>query len=409
MLSTEHCLRRAEQLRLIMLSTPDAAEARRIRGYVVKYRVLAERAKETGSPPLNTIQGGPDHLFGKSKGNTQEDKVSSPAQQSQNLAEARSAASDLMEIFSSIGPGVAIVGKTVRVFGRVGRVEGELHASIVQISASGQMEGDITADELAISGRFKGTIRANRVTLGSCAIIEGEIFLRSLAMEENARFEGISSPEENSIDTAASAQVKDPWSCIQHVFERYRNEKEHKMFGKSKGSSYEKDKVSSPAQQSQNLAEVRSAASDSTEISSIGPGMTIVGKISVERTVNVFGRVEGELQGSIVRIHDGGQVEGAIVAQELTIGGRFKGTIHANRVMLNSSAVVEGDISYRSLAIEENAWFQGMSRPQENLIDTSASAQVKNPPSHIQLVPTDQTPSINGALEKEVGTDTATG
>jgi len=135
----------------------------------------------------------------------------------------------------------------------------------------------------------------------------------------------------------------------------------------------------------------------------------IVGKISVERTVNVFGRVEGELQGSIVRIHDGGQVEGAIVAQELTIGGRFKGTIHANRVMLNSSAVVEGDISYRSLAIEENAWFQGMSRPQENLIDTSASAQVKNPPSHIQLVPTDQTPSINGAVEKEVGTDTATG
>ena len=214
------------------------------------------------------------------------------------------------------------------------------------------MEGNYRQTNWLSAAVFKGTIRANRVTLGSRAIIEGEIFLRSLAMEENARFEGISIRRKLHRHRGKRAGQDRGLVCGMS-FERYRNEKEHKMFGKSKGGSYEKDKVSSPAQQSQNLAEVRSAASDSTEISSIGPGMTIVGKISVERTVNVFGRVEGELQGSIVRIHDGGQVEGAIVAQELTIGGRFKGTIHANRVILNSSAVVEGDISYRSLAIEE--------------------------------------------------------
>jgi cytoskeletal protein CcmA (bactofilin family) len=32
--------------------------------------------------------------------------------------------------------------------------------------------------------------------------------------------------------------------------------------------------------------------------------------------------------------------------------------------------VVEGDIYHRSLAIEENAQFEGMSRRQENVIDT---------------------------------------
>ena len=93
--------------------------------------------------------------------------------------------------------------------------------------------------------------------------------------------------------------------------------------------------------------------------------MTVVGKISSEGTLNVFGRVEGELHASIVRISDGAQVEGAIAAQELTIGGRFKGTIQANRVTLTSSAVVEGEIHHRSLAIEENAWFAGVSRPEE--------------------------------------------
>ena len=174
------------------------------------------------------------------------------------------------------------------------------------------------------------------------------------------------------------------------------------MFGKSK-RFLETD--ASPSQKSQlprGLSE-----SDSTEISSIGPGMTIVGKISVEGTLNVLGRLEGELQGSIVRICDGGQVEGTIVAQELTISGRFKGIIHANRVTLSRSAVVEGDISYHSLAIEEDAWFQGMSHPQENLI--AASAPANNPKSQIPLVPNAGTEQINSVLEKEVGNDTATG
>ena len=63
-------------------------------------------------------------------------------------------------------------------------------------------------------------------------------------------------------------------------------------------------------------------------------------------------------------------MEGDVVAEELTIGGYVKGTIHANRVKLNSTAVVEGDIFHRTLAIEENARFEGTSRRQENTIDT---------------------------------------
>lgn len=109
----------------------------------------------------------------------------------------------------------------------------------------------------------------------------------------------------------------------------------------------------------------------------------------------------GELHASIVRISDCAHVEGAIAAQDLTIGGRFKGTIQANRVTLTSSAVVEGEIHHRSLAIEENAWFAGVSRPQE----TSAS-EVTDTRSPVQLVPTDGNQQINGSL-REVPADTA--
>ena len=114
-------------------------------------------------------------------------------------------------------------------------------------------------------------------------------------------------------------------------------------------------------------------------ISSISSGLSIVGKIIGNGTLAIFGHVEGDLQASTVQISDGAQVEGNIVAEELTIGGRFKGTIHANRVKLNSTAVVEGDIFHRSLAIEENAHFEGMSRRQENAINTPSLVPANSP------------------------------
>jgi len=120
-------------------------------------------------------------------------------------------------------------------------------------------------------------------------------------------------------------------------------------------------------------------------ISSISSGLSIVGKIVGNGRLAIFGHVEGEVHASIVQIGDGAQVEGNIVAGELTIGGRVKGAIHANRVKLNSTAVVEGDIYHRSLAIEENAQFEGLSRRQENVIDMPSLVPAKLPQA--QAVP----------------------
>jgi cytoskeletal protein CcmA (bactofilin family) len=118
-------------------------------------------------------------------------------------------------------------------------------------------------------------------------------------------------------------------------------------------------------------------------ISCISSGLSIVGKIVGQGKLGIFGHVEGEVHASTVQIGDGAQVEGDIVAEELTIGGRVKGTIHANRVKLNSTAVVEGDIYHRSLAIEENAQFEGMSRRQENVIDTPLLVPAKRSPAQV--------------------------
>jgi len=145
------------------------------------------------------------------------------------------------------------------------------------------------------------------------------------------------------------------------------------MFKKTKFDTVESVRDSAAAHEP--TVDVSSVSDFSKSKSSIGPGTSIVGKITSEGTVEILGRVEGEVHASSVLITDGAEVEGNVVAQELLIGGRVKGTIHGNRVKLNSTAAVEGDIFHRSLAIEENARFEGSSRREEAVIDILAVAR----------------------------------
>ena len=169
------------------------------------------------------------------------------------------------------------------------------------------------------------------------------------------------------------------------------------MFGKSKDGLPEeiRSRVSTPMQHFPRPAVAQSMAREQgNEMTSISSATTIVGKISGSGTVQVFGRVEGELNASILLISDGAQVEGNVVAEELTVGGRVKGTIHANRVKLNSTADVEGDIFHRSLAIEENARFEGTSRRDDGVKETPR-VQLARP----QIV--DSGRKLNGPPEQE--------
>ena len=108
-------------------------------------------------------------------------------------------------------------------------------------------------------------------------------------------------------------------------------------------------------------------------VSSIGSSMSIVGHVVCTGQARVYGRVEGELRVSDLLLGDGAQVEGDIVAQEVTIRGHVKGTVRALKVRLEDGATVEGDIFHRSLSIEEGAMFEGTSRRVENPTNAPSS------------------------------------
>jgi cytoskeletal protein CcmA (bactofilin family) len=113
----------------------------------------------------------------------------------------------------------------------------------------------------------------------------------------------------------------------------------------------------------------RSERTKSGPVSCIGSNMSVVGKIETDGPAQVFGRIEGELRASDLMIGDGAQIEGTVVAQNVTICGRVKGTIRASRVKLENGGAVEGDIFHRSLSITENSLFEGSSRRVENPAD----------------------------------------
>jgi len=103
--------------------------------------------------------------------------------------------------------------------------------------------------------------------------------------------------------------------------------------------------------------------------SCIGSDMSIVGNIECKGPAQIFGRIEGEVRASDLQISDGAQIEGTVIAQNVTVCGRVKGTIRAVRVKLQSGGAVEGDIFHRSLSIDENSLFEGSSRRVENPTD----------------------------------------
>lgn len=104
-------------------------------------------------------------------------------------------------------------------------------------------------------------------------------------------------------------------------------------------------------------------------VSSVGRGMLVTGNVICPGILQIFGCVVGEIQAANIVVCDGGRVEGTIIAQETVIQGTFKGTIYGNTVKLQHNAVVEGEIFNRSLSIEQDAQFEGVSRRLDRPVD----------------------------------------
>jgi cytoskeletal protein CcmA (bactofilin family) len=111
-------------------------------------------------------------------------------------------------------------------------------------------------------------------------------------------------------------------------------------------------------------------------VTTIGRGVLITGNVICTGAVQIFGRVTGEVRASHVVISEGANVDGKVMVQEAIIQGTFKGTLHGNTVKLQGTAVVDGELFNKSLTIEQDAQFEGMSRRLDRPVEAPSTDQV---------------------------------
>jgi cytoskeletal protein CcmA (bactofilin family) len=105
-----------------------------------------------------------------------------------------------------------------------------------------------------------------------------------------------------------------------------------------------------------------------TGLSIIGAGMRVVGDISADGVVKIEGIVVGTVHAAKqVLVAKGGQVEGDVVSREAIVGGEVRGAIYAEeRVELQATSVVHGDVSTKRLFVQEGGEINGVLRMGED-------------------------------------------
>lgn len=105
------------------------------------------------------------------------------------------------------GPGIelaeanapSVIGKDLTIVGNAfsdghiqisGDFQGDVQCAQLKIGERARITGNCVADEIVVSGHVKGTLRGRRVTLEAKSRIEGDIYHRSLSIEEGAVFAG---------------------------------------------------------------------------------------------------------------------------------------------------------------------------------------------------------------------------
>ncbi|MFM7012317.1 MAG: polymer-forming cytoskeletal protein [Betaproteobacteria bacterium] len=114
----------------------------------------------------------------------------------------------------------------------------------------------------------------------------------------------------------------------------------------------------------------KSPLQNQTFDSIVGKDMVIDGRLKVLGNALIHGLVTGNIEASqdaevvLIGVSDSGSVQGNIIADQVMISGRVMGDVVGRlRVELMSNAVVEGNLTYGNLVIDEGARVMGRMIP----------------------------------------------
>ncbi len=97
------------------------------------------------------------------------------------------------------------------------------------------------------------------------------------------------------------------------------------------------------------------------ELSLLGTGTVVEGKIRTEGSIRIDGKLVGDLNAKAnVAVGLGGAVEGNLSGKNVSLAGKVTGTVNAaEKLVLEGKSVVKGDIRATRLVVDEGATFDG--------------------------------------------------
>jgi cytoskeletal protein CcmA (bactofilin family) len=110
----------------------------------------------------------------------------------------------------------------------------------------------------------------------------------------------------------------------------------------------------------------------------VGRTTTVFGRLVLLDSVRIDGKVFGNIEtapGNKISVAIGptGEVTGDIHAHRILVAGKVKGNIYAaERVEFHKDSMINGDVSYGSIAVEHGARLSGM------LLQSKAAEQASN-------------------------------
>lgn len=102
------------------------------------------------------------------------------------------------------------------------------------------------------------------------------------------------------------------------------------------------------------MALIKNSTKD-TNPSLISGSVVIVGDINNGESIEIEGSVEGNIFANIVTIRESGRVKGNVKCSVFNIKGNFDGNAFSEKINMSDTAVVNGVLEYKFLAVDYGA------------------------------------------------------
>ena len=89
-----------------------------------------------------------------------------------------------------------------------GKVEGDIKCTSLIIGENADVSGGVVAEDVVVRGKVNGSIRGVRVTLEATSEVEGDVYHKTLAIEQGAYFEGKSRRQDDPVGSAPNKATK---------------------------------------------------------------------------------------------------------------------------------------------------------------------------------------------------------